>query len=119
MLQASKQPAHAKAAAAALSPDEWRSFKLVSQSYRWQHQAAVAASGAAHQAMRPSAQVHKEALTSGVASPTVLFRFALPSDDMEIGLPVASCLLTRAPIGSEKPDGSRAFVIRWAGWTVA
>lgn len=30
LLQASRQPAHAKAAAAALSPDEWRSFKLVS-----------------------------------------------------------------------------------------
>lgn len=80
----SKQPAHAKAAASALSPEEWRSFKLV----------------------------HKEALTKGVANPTVLFRFALPDKDHEPGLPVASCLLVRAPIGSEKPDGSRAFVLR-------
>ena len=30
----------------------------------------------------------------------------------QVGLPVASCLLVRAPIGSEKPDGSRAFVLR-------
>ena len=29
-----------------------------------------------------------------------------------LGLPVASCLVTRAPIGSVKEDGSRAFVIR-------
>ena len=56
--------------------------------------------------------MHKEPLTKGVANPTVLFRFALPSKDAEVGLPVASCLLVRAPIGSEKPDGSRAFVLR-------
>ncbi|KAI3438115.1 hypothetical protein D9Q98_000556 [Chlorella vulgaris] len=68
----------------ALSADEWRSFKLV----------------------------HKEALTKGVPSPTVLFRFALPDKTMEAGLPVASCVLVRAPIGSSKPDGSNAFVIR-------
>ena len=30
----------------------------------------------------------------------------------QVGLPVASCLLVRAPIGSKKPDGSRAFVLR-------
>jgi len=56
--------------------------------------------------------VHKQALTKGVANPTVLYRFALPDGGQEVGLPVASCLLVRAPIGSEKPDGSRAFVIR-------
>lgn len=57
-------------------------------------------------------QVHKENLTKGVANPTMLFRFALPDASHEAGLPVASCLLVRAPIGSEKPDGSRAWVIR-------
>lgn len=41
--QTSPSPAQAEAAASALSPDEWRSFKLV----------------------------HKEALTKGVANPTV------------------------------------------------
>lgn len=56
--------------------------------------------------------MHKEALTKGVPSPTVLFRFALPDKTMEAGLPVASCVLVRAPIGSSKPDGSNAFVIR-------
>lgn len=48
-------------------------------------------------------------------SPTpaqVLFRFALPDKRQEVGLPVASCLLTRAPIGKVKEDGSHAFVIR-------
>lgn len=35
-----------------------------------------------------------------------------PPPPRQVGLPVASCLLVRAPIGSEKPDGSRAFVIR-------
>lgn len=39
-------------------------------------------------------------------------RFALPDKGQPVGLPVASCLLVRAPIGSEKPDGSRAFVLR-------
>ena len=72
------------AAGPALSPEEWRSFKLV----------------------------HKEALTSGVPAPTVLYRFALGSAEQEAGLPVASCLVVRAPIGSDKPDGSKAFVIR-------
>lgn len=84
--QAGPLPAHASAAppASALSPEEWRAFKLVA----------------------------KQPLTQGVANPTVLYRFALPDPGQQVGLPVASCLLTRAPIGSEKPDGSRAWVIR-------
>lgn len=84
--QAAQQPAHSAAAppASALSPEEWRSFRLV----------------------------HKEALTKGVANPTVLFRFALADKEQKVGLPVASCLLVRAPIGSQKEDGSRAWVIR-------
>lgn len=77
-----QQPAEAKAAPA-LSPEEWRAFKLV----------------------------HKESLTKG-ANPTNLYCFALEDKSQEIGLHVASCLLVRAPIGSEKPDGSRAWVIR-------
>ncbi|PRW57497.1 NADH-cytochrome b5 reductase [Chlorella sorokiniana] len=81
---ATQQPAHAAAAVSALSPEEWRALKLV----------------------------HKEALTKGIANPTVLYRFALADKNQEVGLPVASCLLVRAPIGSEKPDGSRAFVLR-------
>jgi len=43
LLQAVQQPAQAAAAVSALSPEEWRAFKLV----------------------------HKEALTKGVANPTV------------------------------------------------
>ncbi|CAK0786056.1 hypothetical protein CVIRNUC_009269 [Coccomyxa viridis] len=39
-------------------------------------------------------------------------RFAFPDASQESGLHVASCLLTRAPIGSENKDGSRKFVIR-------
>lgn len=39
-------------------------------------------------------------------------RFATPSPEDDSGLFVASCLLTRAPIGSEKEDGSRKAVIR-------
>ena len=39
-------------------------------------------------------------------------RFATPNPDDVSGLFVASCLLTRAPIGSENEDGSRKFVIR-------
>ncbi|KAK9861443.1 hypothetical protein WJX84_008451 [Apatococcus fuscideae] len=40
------------------------------------------------------------------------YRFALPDPQQEVGLPVASCLVTRAAIGSEKDDGTRKFVIR-------
>lgn len=61
--------ASASAPLSALSPDEWRAFKLV----------------------------HREQLTSG-ANPTHLFRFALPEDSPLLGLHVASCLLTRVGI---------------------
>lgn len=52
----------------ALSPEEWRSFKLV----------------------------HREQLTH-TANPVWLFRFGLDDPEASIGLHVASCLLTRAP----------------------
>ncbi|KAK9840785.1 hypothetical protein WJX81_004485 [Elliptochloris bilobata] len=47
-----------------------------------------------------------------VTQNTQHLRFALPDEEQVVGLPVASCLLTRAPIGSENPDGSRKWVIR-------
>jgi cytochrome-b5 reductase len=40
------------------------------------------------------------------------FRFALPDSSQTVGLPVASCMVTRAPIGEEKEDGTKKFVIR-------
>ena len=43
---------------------------------------------------------------------TVSLRLAFDEPDQVAGLPVASCILTRAPIGSKKEDGSTAFVIR-------
>lgn len=43
---------------------------------------------------------------------TVFLRFALPDAEQVVGLPVASCLITRAPIGSQKEDGSKGYVIR-------
>lgn len=42
---------------------------------------------------------------------TALFRFELPDPSQVVGLPVASCLLTKAPVGN-KPDGTPAFAIR-------
>ncbi|GAB4819014.1 hypothetical protein N2152v2_006060 [Parachlorella kessleri] len=51
-------------------------------------------------------------LTFNTPTPTYLYRFALPDKNQVPGLPVASCLMTRAPIGSVKEDGSKAFVIR-------
>lgn len=56
------------ASAPALSPEEWRPFKLV----------------------------HKEPLTH-TENPVWLFRFGLEDPNATIGLHVASCLLTRAP----------------------
>ena len=43
---------------------------------------------------------------------TSKFRFLLPDESTTAGLPVASCLLTKAPLGAEKPDGTRKPVIR-------
>lgn len=39
-------------------------------------------------------------------------RFATPDPEQTSGLFVASCLLTRAPIGAKKEDGTQKFVIR-------
>lgn len=54
--------------------------------------------------------VHKEQLTF-TKTPTYLYRFACPLS-AEIDLPVASCVVTRAPIGKLKEDKTNAFVIR-------
>ena len=43
------------------------------------------------------------------ANPTILFRFEFPDAKQPAGLPVASCLLTRAPIGSIKDDGTQTM----------
>jgi cytochrome-b5 reductase len=80
--------AHAEEAkpAQALSPDEWRSFKVLD-----------------------TKQLAKNDAT-GIA--TKWLRFSLPTEDTPLGLPVAACFVTRAPIGSENEDGSRKQVIR-------
>lgn len=43
---------------------------------------------------------------------TAIYRFAFKNAESSSGMTVASCLLTKAAIGSEKPDGSRANVMR-------
>eukprot|EP00316_Scyphosphaera_apsteinii_P005097 CAMPEP_0119329352 /NCGR_PEP_ID=MMETSP1333-20130426/75629_1 /TAXON_ID=418940 /ORGANISM="Scyphosphaera apsteinii, Strain RCC1455" /LENGTH=285 /DNA_ID=CAMNT_0007338449 /DNA_START=74 /DNA_END=931 /DNA_ORIENTATION=- len=43
---------------------------------------------------------------------TAIYRFAFSNPDASSGMTVASCLLTKAAIGSQKPDGSRANVMR-------
>jgi cytochrome-b5 reductase len=43
---------------------------------------------------------------------TAIYRFAYKDAEAASGMTVASCLLTKAPIGSTKPDGSRANVMR-------
>jgi len=43
---------------------------------------------------------------------TAVYRFAFEDETASSGMRVASCLLTKAAIGSEKADGSRANVIR-------
>ena len=47
-----------------------------------------------------------------VSANTAVYRFAYADPKATSGMTVASCLLTKAAIGSEKPDGSRAAVIR-------
>jgi len=51
----------------------------------------------------------QEKLTGG-DRPTHLLRFELPANQQP--LPVASALLVRLPVGEEKENGSRAFVLR-------
>ncbi|KAK9819356.1 hypothetical protein WJX74_009690 [Apatococcus lobatus] len=53
-----------------------------------------------------------QSIDTGGPPNTNRYRFSLPDPNQEVGLPVASCLVTRAAIGSEKEDGSRKFVIR-------
>jgi cytochrome-b5 reductase len=43
---------------------------------------------------------------------THLFRFQLEDKQQSLNLPIASCLLVRARIGSEQEDGTKKFVIR-------
>lgn len=43
---------------------------------------------------------------------TAIYRFVFDDPQAPSGLTVASCLVTKAPIGSENPDGSRVAVIR-------
>lgn len=57
----------------------------------------------------PLKLLHKETLTHG-DRPTILLRFDLSSS--QLPFPVASCLLTRLPVGSVKEDGTTAFVLR-------
>jgi len=47
-----------------------------------------------------------------VSSNTAIYRFAYDNPSATSGMSVASCLLTKAAIGSEKPDGTRANVMR-------
>ena len=43
---------------------------------------------------------------------TAIYRFSYKDPEATSGMTVASCLLTKAAVGSEKPDGSRANVMR-------
>jgi cytochrome-b5 reductase len=43
---------------------------------------------------------------------TAIYRFAFADPEATSGMTVASCLLTKADIGKEKPDGSRGAVLR-------
>ena len=47
-----------------------------------------------------------------ITANTAMYRFSYDDPKATSGMTVASCLLTKANIGSEKPDGSRAAVIR-------
>lgn len=53
-----------------------------------------------------------QSIDTGGPPNTNRYRFALEDSKQEVGLPVASCLVTRAAIGGEKEDGSKKFVIR-------
>ncbi|KAL3159030.1 hypothetical protein ABBQ32_011029 [Trebouxia sp. C0010 RCD-2024] len=53
-----------------------------------------------------------QSIDTGGPPNTNRYRFALENPKQEVGLPVASCLVTRAAIGSENDDGSKKFVIR-------
>ena len=50
--------------------------------------------------------------TEPLTENTSVYRFAFAHPEATSGMMVASCLLVKAAIGSEKPDGSRANVLR-------
>jgi cytochrome-b5 reductase len=47
-----------------------------------------------------------------ISDNTAIYKFAFADSEATSGMTVASCLVTKAAIGSEKPDGTRANVIR-------
>lgn len=47
-----------------------------------------------------------------ISDNTAVYRFAYDNPEATSGMTVASCLVVKAAIGSEKPDGTRANVIR-------
>ena len=91
----------------ALDPNEWRSFKVVSKepvTHNTSRLRCPSPLRACMQGVVWAFQSYQEHALAG--------RFATPNPDDTAGLFVASCLLTRAPIGSAKEDGTKKFVIR-------
>lgn len=80
---------------------------VTASSYSVASAEAAPASALDPTAWKSFALIEKEKLTHN----TNLYRFALDDPGQVVGLPVASCLLTRAPVGT-KPDGSPSFAIR-------
>ena len=110
LLACSMQTAHqeeASQAKGALDPNEWRSFKVVSKEPVTHNTQLLRYPPDLLWLLIRCLSLH--AAHEGLHGPR---RFATPSPEDESGLFVASCLLTRAPIGSQKDDGSRKFVIR-------
>lgn len=94
--EAEEASSKGKSAASALDPNEWRSFKLQSidtggppntNRYR----------SAWHPPVPSVEAVTKKAKQNSCRSTATSFccRFALPDAEQEVGLPVASCLVTR------------------------
>ena len=106
------QTAHMKEAApassgGALDPNEWRSFKVVSKETVTGNTSRLRYFYACLHACMQGQCLRALATTKLYGS-----RFATPNPDDTSGLFVASCLLTRAPIGAAKEDGTKKYVIR-------
>lgn len=126
-LQAVPSQAEEAKSNAALNPDEWRSFKVMkkwpvthnTEGFRYtpRCESIPAAAPGIQLASLMLIWRCKEKLMPVISliSWLKLFgtcRFAFENPKQESGLHVASCLLTRAPIGGEKEDGTKKFVIR-------
>lgn len=108
MLRALRLSRNATALGAAGATAALGAFGLQQSSHEPSRAQASASVGLDPKGWTPLTLSHVRKLTAN----TAIYRFAYDDAEATSGMSVASLLMVKAPIGSEKPDGSRANVLR-------